>query len=212
MRLTWLSAATAGILICTPGNAATILDFEGAGRIIPVTIGTASDYAVHIFDPVFTVEGYQLQCHGYVKSGQPSAFGVSPSVFLAYSLDMRFRRASLDVINTTGSFQSAKLSISIVGGFVDFEQNVAPGTTRITLDMLNYRSGRVLLPSGPIPENPTLFFDNVVLSSFVPNGVPEPALWVTMIGGFGAVGGALRARRRHARVSLASVDVSPRTA
>lgn len=196
MRITWLAAATAGILICVPGNAATILDFEGSGQVIPVTIGAASDYAVHLFDPAFTVEGYKLQYHGYVKSGQPSAFGVSPSHFLVYSNDMRFRRATLDVINTTGSFQLARFGISTVFGSVFFDHNVAPGTTTIALDMLDYGSGSTLSPFGAIPENPNLFFDNIILSSFVPNAVPEPALWVTMIGGFNAVGGAMRLARR----------------
>jgi choice-of-anchor A domain-containing protein len=38
---------------------------------------------------------------------------------------------------------------------------------------------------------------------FVLNAVPEPATWAMMIAGFGAIGGALRARRRRERVVFA---------
>ena len=42
--------------------------------------------------------------------------------------------------------------------------------------------------------------DNLALSI---GAVPEPASWAMMIGGFGAVGGALRSRRSKARVTFA---------
>lgn len=47
--------------------------------------------------------------------------------------------------------------------------------------------------------------DNVVTSDTVPvAGVPEPAMWSLMIGGFGLVGATLR--RRGSRGDLAEVD------
>lgn len=39
--------------------------------------------------------------------------------------------------------------------------------------------------------------------TFAATAVPEPAAWALMIGGFGAVGGTMRARRRVAQPSLA---------
>lgn len=41
-------------------------------------------------------------------------------------------------------------------------------------------------------------FDNITIGSVIPGGggVPEPATWALMIMGFGAVGGAMRVRRR----------------
>jgi hypothetical protein len=41
-----------------------------------------------------------------------------------------------------------------------------------------------------IPGNGGVFFDNVSVA-----GVPEPAAWALMVGGFGLIGGALRRRR-----------------
>lgn len=43
-------------------------------------------------------------------------------------------------------------------------------------------------------------FDNITLGAVTPGnpGVPEPASWALMVSGFGAVGGAMRARRKVA--------------
>lgn len=45
-----------------------------------------------------------------------------------------------------------------------------------------------------------LEFDNVALSGTP--GVPEPASWAMMLGGFGLVGGAMRSRKRMSAVSF----------
>jgi len=44
--------------------------------------------------------------------------------------------------------------------------------------------------------------DNLAFSATIADGVPEPASWAMMLGGFGAIGGALRSRRRT-RIALA---------
>lgn len=50
-------------------------------------------------------------------------------------------------------------------------------------------------------------YDNITFGSAVAGGgtgaVPEPATWAMMISGFGAIGGAMRYRRRKASVSFA---------
>ena len=50
-------------------------------------------------------------------------------------------------------------------------------------------------------------YDNITFGSAVAGGgsgaVPEPATWAMMIGGFGAIGGAMRYRRRKTSVSFA---------
>ncbi len=49
-------------------------------------------------------------------------------------------------------------------------------------------------------QNPQCAFTRTVLAA--PNAVPEPATWAMMIGGFGAIGGAMRYRRRKTAVSF----------
>ncbi|MFM9978839.1 MAG: PEPxxWA-CTERM sorting domain-containing protein [Sphingomonadaceae bacterium] len=47
-------------------------------------------------------------------------------------------------------------------------------------------------------------FDNITFGSAVAGGaVPEPTTWAMMIGGFGAIGGAMRMRRRKVSVRFA---------
>jgi PEP-CTERM motif len=48
-----------------------------------------------------------------------------------------------------------------------------------------------------------IVFDDVTFGSSTPGGVPEPATWAMMIGGFGAIGGTMRYRRRKTSVSFA---------
>ncbi len=48
-----------------------------------------------------------------------------------------------------------------------------------------------------------IVFDDVTFGSVTPGAVPEPATWALMIGGFGAIGGTMRYRRRKTSVSFA---------
>jgi len=45
--------------------------------------------------------------------------------------------------------------------------------------------------------------DNVVANFTPPPGVPEPASWALMLGGFGLIGGAMRSSRRKTAVTFA---------
>jgi hypothetical protein len=46
-------------------------------------------------------------------------------------------------------------------------------------------------------------FDNITLGAAIPGGaVPEPATWALMILGFGAIGGALRSRKRRETLTV----------
>ena len=45
--------------------------------------------------------------------------------------------------------------------------------------------------------------DDVSVQNAVGGAVPEPATWAMMIGGFGAIGGTMRYRRRKTTVAFA---------
>lgn len=49
----------------------------------------------------------------------------------------------------------------------------------------------------------TVAGQTITASATIPPAVPEPATWAMMIGGFGAIGGAMRNRRRKTTVSFA---------
>jgi hypothetical protein len=84
-----------------------------------------------------------------------------------------------DNANANGSSQnSARLTFAFLSG-VGFNPNVND-TYRVTLDV----SG---LAGGP---------QSLSVDAKLGAGVPEPATWAMMIGGFGLVGGAMRSRRR----------------
>jgi hypothetical protein len=81
--------------------------------------------------------------------------------------------------SANGSVQnSARLSFAFLSG-VGFDPNV-DDTYRLTLDVNG-------LAGGP---------QSLSIDAKLGAGVPEPATWAMMIGGFGFVGGALRSRRR----------------
>jgi hypothetical protein len=54
-----------------------------------------------------------------------------------------------------------------------------------------------------VNSNGNYFHDSTGLAGTI-SAVPEPATWAMMIGGFGMVGGAMRYRRRSAKVSYAT--------
>jgi hypothetical protein len=84
-----------------------------------------------------------------------------------------------DNTNANGSSQnSARLSFAFLSG-VGFDSNV-DDTYRVTLKVVGLASGPQALS----------------IDAKLGAGVPEPATWAMMIGGFGFVGGALRSRRR----------------
>jgi hypothetical protein len=53
------------------------------------------------------------------------------------------------------------------------------------------------------PAQASVQSGNVVFATITPPAVPEPATWGMMIAGFGAVGGAMRYRRRATKVAFA---------
>ena len=97
--------------------------------------------------------------------------------------------STLDAMgNIIESFNLASLApISTPGGFNAFQFRGVSADTPNSIYGLRF-GGNYLLLTGT--------------ADGIPGGVPEPASWAMMIGGFGLIGGALR-RRQSVRVSFA---------
>jgi len=92
-------------------------------------------------------------------------------------------------------------------GFVVFDDtNTAGAITNVTINgatnMAGFDSSRISFDADHIFINwQGLSFDNSTVVSLDLNGgsaAPEPASWAMMLGGFGAIGGAMRSRRKAA--------------
>lgn len=92
-------------------------------------------------------------------------------------------------------------------GFEVFDDtNTAGAITSVTINgatnMVGFDSSRISFDADHIFINwQGLSFDNSTVVSLDLNGssaAPEPASWALMLGGFGAIGGAMRSRRKAA--------------
>jgi hypothetical protein len=96
-------------------------------------------------------------------------------------------------------------------GFVVFDDtNTAGAITSVTINgatnMVGFDASRISFDADHIYVNwQGLSFDNSTVVSLDLNGsgaVPEPASWALMLGGFGAIGGVMRSRKRVSAVSF----------
>jgi hypothetical protein len=86
-----------------------------------------------------------------------------------------------------GPFEGGRATISV-------PLTLAQGSNTLTFRYTGF-------PQGTADE--AFGISNLVVSgNAIISGVPEPATWAMMIGGFGMVGGAMRSARRKAKVSV----------
>ncbi|MDB5440454.1 MAG: sorting protein [Caulobacteraceae bacterium] len=113
---------------------------------------------------------------------------------------------------TAGPFAFSDLVTLAVGGtFIDTTAAnlILAAGDRFVIDLTDstngygattnpYAGGHLFLvpPGGPTFDYTTAYGIALRFVTFVDTGVPEPATWTVMLIGFGAVGGALRRRRR----------------
>ena len=114
--------------------------------------------------------------------------------------------------NLTASFNDEAYgdeywSFGDFNGFVVFDDtNTAGAITSVTINaatnMAGFDASRISFDADHIFVNwQGLWFNSGTVVSLDLNGgaVPEPASWALMLGGFGAIGGAMRSRKRTVR-------------
>ncbi len=93
----------------------------------------------------------------------------------------------------------AQMAAIDAGGF--YAENTTGTTPNFNNGATQYTGDVFIFSARPMPNDGK--YDAFKLSSFTVNVVPEPSTWAMMITGFGAVGSALRRRRRRLPASLA---------
>lgn len=202
--------AFAAVLLATPAAAAVTQVF--APGDLPGTL-TVEDFEDGVYVPGFSVTASggvieQASAGGYASGGTPSgSFGISSSQVMSsliFDFSGPVRAGGLWFGNddtccastTTGLLQIYSASglegtVSLVANMNDFADqflgfstdfdvtqivfNFDPGST----DLFRYVDDLTFGPGGAV----------------VGGGVPEPATWALLIGGFGMAGGMLRRRR-----------------
>jgi len=207
------AAAAAGLAAATPGFAATVTfeDLPSSGNPFLVTENsggmTFTSAHAHVLDPADTRLANNgtnsIGAEAASNLGRPLDFGLTGGgAFTLNSVDVaEFWQASsglsdfMDVIFTGNQSGGGVLSLTFtldgirdgVGGANDFQTVAFAGWT----DLLSVTvTGRNV--QGAFGDYQ---LDNIVYDS-TQTAVPEPATWALLILGFGAVGGALRRRRR----------------
>ena len=123
-----------------------------------------------------SVTTYRTDSSGTILLGQSTGFGNDILSTGFFSLSDTAALASFYASLSTGSIQFRLNDVDPYDNYYDFTQGVDGG-------LINVGQGPVVTPP--------------------PGAVPEPATWLMLILGFGAVGATLRRRQQTARVSFA---------
>ena len=194
----------AGLASAVPVSAATMVNFAGGSGDLPqdaVVIEDFNDMAAG--SPIGTnASVYDQNVSG--ESARP-AFGSTGGFGVVrtggtYSVDfaptglLTFVLGSLDTYNKlTLSYQDGS-TLALSGGQIINGAGFPSGNqvSGLTNGVVSYRiNGGPLLTGATFTSTGNSFeFDNLAVA-----GVPEPATWALMIGGFGLVGFGLRRRR-----------------
>ncbi len=183
------TGVNAVVLLRAPGDAALASFILGGGRL--VTEWSGADWAMS------NLLGGSVSSGGFVGTGTTVTFtaagvaaGLSSGVGPSYSAGpaSEFFRNFSNV--GTGSVLATRPGgiAAIVGGSAGSGYVVANGIDWADSFNASQANGQVLL--------------NSIVGGNA-GAVPEPATWAMMIGGFGAIGGTMRYRRRKTGVSFA---------
>lgn len=209
------AAAAAALFVAAPASAVTVLDFNGARA---PNGGTG-----YVYGP-YQEKGFTLTA---ARCSSPANTCFVTTGTTIRSLD-RVGAALMNYLSTSsttltaangGAFRLLGLDVAGMYGYVpslgvNFTFNFADGTTEtrqlsladtpgqsLTVHSLDFSALAPLSSFSWTPGAGTtgfLQFDNIRLDAVAAGAVPEPASWALMMLGFGAIGGALRTRRRPA--------------
>lgn len=204
-------AATAAALSCSPAMAATLVNTgtpTGQGSANGWTLASnqtlAGLFTLGAATTVTSVEGFIRNFSGVAANGTISIFtgGVDPANSgLQYSAGFTIASTGISAGAWQGVFGQ---SWALAAGqhWVVFTSDGALNTmTYLPPNPLAQHANAPQL-SGPWVQRGSAFGLGIRITDDIavafPGAVPEPSTWVMMIIGFGAIGGALRSRRRVA--------------
>ena len=208
-RLSILALGASALAFSTPAMAADVLDFEGVGNGVPVG---------NYYAPNYTFSAATLAIVDSDAGGTGNIANEPSPNTVMYFLDAN--NAILNAVNgfTTGfSFFYSSLATATVNVYDGLN---ATGNLLASLDLAGqYNENCTGDPNGSYcnwtavgvnfvgtaysidfggTANYTAY-DDITFGSATPgnNAVPEPATWAMLLLGFGAIGGAMRSRKRQ---------------
>ena len=141
----------------------------------------------------------QIQFNQILDSGFRTA-SVGDGQILAHPLTAgvnSYQYAAFAPLTISGSAQVLMRGEDVPTSIMMAYQNIGAGSIFLITDQNVWDNAPTLWPQ----HNNEVMFDNLVAGRT--NAVPEPATWLMMIFGFGAVGGTMRYRRRSIKVTYA---------
>lgn len=161
------------------GDAVQIRRIQGGNTIfreVNTTVGAGVEYTDNFFNIDVT--------ENEIVFDAISGFSVSNLLYTFDGLDFDDNPATANVVTGFSSFQ-------IFG----------PGTVPLGADRVTIAQSGKISFSFPSTNGSSSGTIRIELGAASPAGVPEPTSWAMIIGGLGAIGGALR-RQRRTRVAL----------
>jgi roadblock/LC7 domain-containing protein len=148
-----------------------------------------------------TALGSTIQIVNVIEDSGFRTASVGDGQILAHSLTAgvnSYQYGAFAPLTISGSAQALMMGEDNPAAIMMAYQNIGAGSIFLITDQNVWDNAPSLWPS----HDNEVMFDNLVAGRTV-GGVPEPASWAMLIIGFGAMGGAMRYRRREAAASHA---------
>jgi hypothetical protein len=188
----------ATLTVAAPASAA-VIDFENSGSDFLDQLPSSWDYQGFTFQTTFvhySTSNDYTQVFGGASNGTRHYINGFSDTVLSRTDGGAFSIASLDLGLADYTDNNADVTLTGTlsgGGTVSATFSLAKAFSSLTLSGFDNLSS--LTFSQPTGTQGYIALDNIDYSAAGPGGVPEPANWMLMIGGFGIAGAAMRRRR-----------------